>query len=360
MRSMAVTSKILLLVVILLVLYFVEMDFLLYARIQDHDVRPESNGTPYQSIVSCDINPLCYVTVKSLLLDYPNHFIFSPLAALTDNLLRISDSWTWVTPNIISGTHVFIAMAAGKCVSSSSLSHRRLGVILFQLRTWLDDMDGHVARKRFNITGERSVVGSTGYLVDGICDGLGCIALIIGVGVFLAKNPTRRAAYDKLQNIPIFSNSDKTHSNVKNPAFAKSITTMLFVASHLALSSIAWNRYISLYQDLLESDLDTPSTYIEALCARQTVVFRSNTFWILSLCWKLVNFHATLDYLLIAIFFDRIWKYAKSTRWLYFLVIILLVYVSESHYWRSYAYVHGVPTFLDDEPYSSVSTFAYR
>ena len=69
-----------------------------------------------------------------------------------------------------------------------SLGYRRVGVVLFQFRTFLDDLDGHVARVKRHIRGERSEIGTTGYYVDGICDGLGCIALMVGVFVFLKNN----------------------------------------------------------------------------------------------------------------------------------------------------------------------------
>lgn len=177
-------SRSFLTILILLTLYFLGMDLLLY---------------------SCDFNPLCTVTVKGLMLDHPNHFLLSPLAAIMDDLLQISSSWIWVTPNAISCFHIFIAVAAGKCVSSDSLSYRRLGVIVFQARTWLDDLDGHVARKRAKINGERSDIGSTGYIIDGICDGLGCIAFIIGLYQFLARNSSRRGGYDKLPQLPVSS-----------------------------------------------------------------------------------------------------------------------------------------------------------
>ncbi|KOX74136.1 putative ATP-dependent RNA helicase DHX35 [Melipona quadrifasciata] len=208
------------------------------------------------------------------MLDHPNHFLLSPLAAIMDDLLHISSSWVWVTPNAISCFHVLIAVLAGKCVSSDSLSYRRLGVILFQARTWLDDLDGHVARKRANIK-------------------------------------TSNAA---LRNI-------------------------LLMTVHLFLTSAAWNRYIYLYQDLLETEYRTPSISREHLYARQTTVFRSSSFTIITLCWKFLNFHAVMDYLLLAIFFDRMREYIRLIRWSSYVVVLLLVYVTEFHFLRAYTYI---------------------
>lgn len=118
------------------IIYFVVMDVSLYSRVKYYRVKETANDTPpYRPTIPCDLNPLCAVTVKGLTLDHPNHFLLSPLAALMDKILGISESWYWLTPNLISGFHVFVAVLAGKFVSSESLTQRRLGVMLFQLRT---------------------------------------------------------------------------------------------------------------------------------------------------------------------------------------------------------------------------------
>lgn len=112
------------------------------------------------------------------------------MAVLFDDLLGFSRS-DIITPNMISFFHVFVAILAGRMIASDSLGYRRLGVVLFQIRTFLDDLDGHVARTKKHVRGERSEIGTTGYYVDGICDGLGCIALMLGVFVYLKNNPPR-------------------------------------------------------------------------------------------------------------------------------------------------------------------------
>lgn len=335
-------------ILILLTVYFLAMDLLLYSRIQRYDVRPTTNGTRYISIVPCDYDPLCTVTVKGLMLDHPNHFLLSPLAAIMDDLLHISSSWTWVTPNSISYFHILVAVLAGKCVSSDSLSYRRLGVILFQARTWLDDLDGHVARKRANIAGERSDVGSSGYIVDGVCDALGCLALIIGLYQFLARNSSRRWGYDKLLQLPVSSSIMEPGNGIQKSSNI-ALRNVLLITVHLFLTSATWNRYIYLYQDLLETKYRTPPISRERLYARQTIVIRSLSFWIIALCWKFINFHAMMDYLLLAIFFDRMREYIRLVRWSSYVIVLLLVYVTEFHFLRAYTYVRDVSSLIDEQ-----------
>ncbi|XP_071863672.1 ceramide phosphoethanolamine synthase-like [Bombus fervidus] len=349
--STTLVSRSFLAILILMTLYFLGMDLLLYSRTQNYDIRPISNGTQYVSIIPCDFNPLCTVTIKGLMLDHPNHFLLSPLAAIMDDLLHISSSWIWVTPNTISCFHVLIAVLAGKCVSNDSLSYRRLGVILFQARTWLDDLDGHVARKRANINGERSDIGSSGYIIDGICDAFGCVVFIIGLYQFLARNSSRRGGYDKLPQLPVSSVLEPGNVTLKTSNAA--LRNILLIAVHLFLSSAAWNRYIYLYQDLLETEYRTTPISREHFYARQTAIFRSLSFTIITLCWKFLNFHAVMDYLLLAIFFDRMREYIRLVKWSLYVVVLLLVYVTEFHYLRAYTYMQDVPSLIDEEISSS-------
>lgn len=328
----------------LFLLYFVGMDLLLYLRVQDYDVRPSLNDTrasPYHSPILCDLNPICTVTVKAMTLDHPNHYILSPLASLTDYLLSISHSWTWLTPNAISISHVVVAVIGARYITRSSLFHRRVGVVLFQVRAWLDDLDGHVARTRLNVKGERSDVGSIGYLVDGLCDGLGCIALVIGVFFFLKRN-SNRTGYERLPIRTLSSSTSSSYNSVSSTSFWRSpLYNVLMVGLHLSLTSIAWNRYISVYQDLLESDVPSMLSR-EDLYDRQTVVFRSSSFWTITLAWKIFNFHAMMDYMLLAIFLDRIWEYVRFAWWQLPTVLFLLVLISELHYTYTYVKILSV------------------
>lgn len=330
---------------LLLLLYFIGMDLLLYFRVQNYDIRPSANDTqasPYYSLIPCDLNPICTVTVKAMMLDYPNHYILSPLASLIDYLLDISHSWTWLTPNIISVSHVTIAIIGARYITENSLFSRQVGVVLFQVRAWMDNLDGHVARTRLNIKGERSDVGSIGFFVDGICDGLGCIALIVAVFIFLKRNTNDCVNYERSGRAPLLSSLP--HSAISSNSCRKSpLYNMLIVSLHFSLISIAWNRYISMYQDLLETD-DILLINQKDFYDRQTVVFRSTVFWAITFVWRLFNFHAMMDFILLAIFLPgnlryRIQEYVRLTWWQLPAVLLLLVFISELHYINAYTYV---------------------
>ncbi|XP_065073630.1 ceramide phosphoethanolamine synthase [Ochlerotatus camptorhynchus] len=353
-------SKLLLTLLFLLVIFFVWMDVNLYIRIQDYPIRDNEirliNGStvlkptlpvtspyatssvPYRqplvaaryedvAWVSCDLNPLCDVTVKAMMLDHTNHYLFAPMATVADNLAGFSKG-ELITPNMISFFHVFVAIASGRMIASDSLGYRRIGVILFQFRTFLDDLDGHVARAKKHIRGERSDIGSAGYYIDGICDGLGCIALMIGVFIFLKNNPPRRG-YTQLQSIIPVSEAKNSESGViykVKVTTKKVVRKVLCYSGILLLSSTGWNRYIAIYQDMLEREDVTPTQFLH-----QESVFRSTGFFFICWLWRIFNVHALLHFLLLSIFCDKLWEYLRMIQYAGFVTLLVIISVAEMH-----------------------------
>lgn len=366
-------SKILLTSLFMLIIWYIYMDVSLYLRIQHfpiernyhfnesnvgklsnhqrlssptlypsstHHSMPNSTANPpitkrplsYEDVVwiSCDINPLCHVTVKAILLDHTNHYLFAPLATIFDTVIGFSRS-TFITANMISVFHVFVAILAGRFVASDSICYRRLGVVLFQFRTFLDDLDGHVARQKKNIRGERSEIGTTGYYVDGVCDGLGCIALMIGVFVYLRNNPPRRG-YTQLQAILPTTNDATLRTTEAGITYKVKVTTkkvarkIVCFSGQLLLSSTGWNRYIALYQDMLERNDVKPIQF-----ERQNVIFRSEWFFSIAWIWRIVNVHALLHCLLLSIFCDKLWEFLRTIQYIGFVVLLVIICVTEMH-----------------------------
>lgn len=306
---------------------------------------PHQNAfTRYEDVVwiSCDYNPLCHVTIKSVMLDHTNHYIFAALATLFDRWLSLTDS-TWISPNIISCSHVFVAILAAKCIASDGLNTRRLGVILFQVRTFLDDVDGHIARQRRHIRGERSEIGSTGFYVDGICDGLGCIALLIGVFVYLRNNPPRRK-YTPMQAqiLPVLDGKSECLVYKTNMTANKVARKIVCFGGQLLLSSIGWNRYISVYQETLERNDVQPKEFL-----RQMIVFRTNLFFCVFWMWRIVNVHSLLHCLLLAVFCDRIWAFLRYVQYLGFIVLLAVICVSEIHVLDVQRFVYHASWWID-------------
>lgn len=239
---------------------------------------------------------------------------------------------------MISFFHVLVAIAAGRLIASDSLSYRRFGVVIFQFRTFLDDLDGHVARQHKHIRGERSEIGTSGYYIDGLCDALGCVALMIGVFVHLMNNPPRRG-YTQLQPILPMSSESKAGGSGGNCAdndigvvYKFKVTTrkvarkVLCFSGQLLLSSTGWNRYIALYQDMLERNDVTAVQYV-----RQLFIFKSEWFFCVAWLWRVVNVHALLHCLLLSLFCDKLWEFLHAIQYIGYVVLLVIICLTEMH-----------------------------
>ncbi|KAF7284620.1 hypothetical protein GWI33_021812 [Rhynchophorus ferrugineus] len=320
-------SKILLTLLVLVLFYYAFMDFNLYIRIKNYPIsrlveHTNVTAVKYEDVtwVKCLINPLCEVTVKAVLLDHTNYYLFAPLVTIVDTYIFNISSISFITPNAISFFHVLVAIVSAYAVSSGNLAYRRVGVVLFELRTWLDDLDGHVARVRKHIKGERSEIGTTGYYVDGICDAMGCTALIIGILIFFKNNPPRRG----YMQIPTTNDESNYCGKI---AMKKVFKKMACFTLQLIISSSAWNRYIALYQDLLERDDVTPAQF-----DNQILVMTSSFFYFVCWLWRLVNIHNMLHCLLLAIFCDRLWEFLCYVQFWGFGLLFSVACVSEIHF----------------------------
>lgn len=329
-------SKFLVSLLFATLIYYGYMDYNLYVRINNYPINHvtvnENISVEYQDVtwVKCEINPLCEVTVKALLLDHTNYYLLAPLVTLADKLMRISEI-ALITPNSISFFHVFVAILSAKCVSSGNLAYRRIGVVLFEFRTWLDDLDGHVARVRKHIKGERSEIGTSGYYIDGVCDALGCTALVVGILIFFKNNPPRRG----YMQLP--TNAEDNLYCGKVVAMKKLFKKLFFFVVQMIISSAAWNRYIALYQDLLEEPTDNNLLQTQ----HQYVVLTSLIFYTICWLWRVVNIHNMLHCLLLAIFCDKLWEFLCLIQYLGYGILFSVICATELHFIEAKNYVYG-------------------
>ncbi|XP_063390295.1 ceramide phosphoethanolamine synthase [Cydia fagiglandana] len=348
-------SKVLTLLLLVTFIYCICMDTFLFLRIQNYRLDifgnvPEnsSESSTFKSIlkdanyedvlwVPCSINPLCHPTVKALMIDHINHYIYGPFCSLVDIALGISKRWLFLTPNMISFFHVFVALIGAKLLTCQSLAARRFAVVLFQIRMFLDDLDGHVARERKNIKGERTEVGTAGFWIDGICDLLGVIAMMVGILVFLKNNPPRRGyrdtpvstlPYHQLKEINTSEDLEKDHTAEIGISYKTKVTYQRIIqviglfSGQMLLSSLAWNRYIDIYQELLENNAEYD------LIRRETM-FRSGLFFFATSLWRIVNPHSYLHLLSLAVFCDKTWPFLKVVHYSGYVCLVVAVGTSE-------------------------------
>lgn len=304
--------------------YFLWMDVALYHRIQSlHLVGPTPAPAP-----SSLFSPFTGISVKMMMLDQVNNYIHGPLANLFDKMTRFTEVFYFITPNMISVAGVVSAFAAAKAVTGESLAVQRLGVLLMTLRTFLDALDGQVARSRMGIVRLMSVRQTTGYMVDGVCDTIGIIAFLVGCFVHL-----RRRVLSSKHYLPMVqqegsadkaaSNGGSTFSVVQHPV-KRVVVVVLCFGAQLAIGCFFWDRYINEYHVLLE--LPAPGKEVA-----QTEVLRSSMMWIIMWFWRVSNSHALIHMFLFAIYINRMWEFLLWIQYIGFVVLGTLVVFTEFH-----------------------------
>lgn len=91
------------------------------------------------------------------MLDHVNSYILQPLSEQLVAITSFPQALPWLTANHISFLGVLAAMAAAYLVNNDQLYMRRIGVLMFVLRQFLDDLDGLVARFHMGIDTKKQV-----------------------------------------------------------------------------------------------------------------------------------------------------------------------------------------------------------
>ncbi|KAG9510199.1 Sodium- and chloride-dependent GABA transporter 2, partial [Fragariocoptes setiger] len=128
------------------------------------------------------------LSIKLMMTDPIDNYLFAPLAQAFVELTQFNRYLFFISPNMISYTGVLAALIAAKLVSSNSSTLHMLSVIVFQIRTWLDALDGIVARSRLGIHKHLSLSATSGYVIDGTCDTIGFVAYMIGCYLYLRNH----------------------------------------------------------------------------------------------------------------------------------------------------------------------------
>ncbi|WAQ97747.1 CPESY-like protein [Mya arenaria] len=262
------------------VAFFVAMDTHLYFTLQKTSLVHQDPPVPGKW------SPFKPLSMKLILTDPYNHYVMGPSAEYFDEITGFSKVLYFITPNMISITHVITSIISAKLVASESLAKRRFGILLYQFRSWLDDLDGVVFRSHNNQSGSyRSNHNTLGYYVDIYSDIVGGIALMFGVLFYLYKSlpvcngnknytplpltkpqeskngstspvpnnsPNRKFNFNILS---VFGSSERpVHGYTKKFIFYK----VLCVGLCIAIASGTWDKVVEKYTYLYQTDLKDP------------------------------------------------------------------------------------------------------
>lgn len=260
--------------------------------------------------------------------DQTNNYVMVLTAEYFDLWTGFSKEFPSVTPNMVSMIHIIIALIASKYISSDNLKDRRHGVIMFEIKTWLDSLDGVIHRSHSNDPVYKSHKTTLGYFVDGISDTISGIGISLGVLFFLFKT---RHGNNKVRktNLPAdIENNIDNYEKVHLPENSKKslIWICWCYGFQIAVASASWDKRIEGMEYVLQTDLKNKTQ-----TALQTSMLHSLTTWCVMYIWKLLCGLSLLQVYMVVIFMDKIWEFLSFLQYIGYVVLFILNIITVLH-----------------------------
>jgi len=209
-------------------------------------------------------------TIKLRMQDHFAHHLYLPFCEWMENNLHLSQI-PGITPNAITALHFCLAIIAGRLVASSSLSYRRLGVVIYFTRNMLDTLDGVIYRATATSHDYLSGWGTYGYMIDGMADTVGGLFIMAGTVYRLNKhlpfkNPEllsklkhKNRNYDGESSERLISTEESCSDNEKTEEgyglkrFSRQTVnlTIFFYTITIIMRSALWDHFNHGYHELL-------------------------------------------------------------------------------------------------------------
>ncbi|XP_059147324.1 ceramide phosphoethanolamine synthase-like [Physella acuta] len=311
--------------------YFLVMDVFLFARFRFTslvlDSRPGAPGEIY--------SPFTHLSVKAVLSDHVRHYFMTPVAEYLNVLTGFSSLFPFITPNLLSVTHLLCAFIAGKFISSEHLQDRQIGVLIFFFRTWLDSFDGTVFRAQSGVHLQyNSVYSSSGYFIDGFFDTLGGFFLSFGVFFYLLKRYGPRSSSAMM---PTWTKDPESCTEELQPIGGQPTAVyscrVLFckVLSYgvcLAVAGVCWDRTVKEFTEVFQTELTDPS-----LSALQFKLSHNMATMVIFCFWRFISGQTVQTYMQIALYMDKVMDFLRYSQWILLaltlpLYVITVLYIS--------------------------------
>ena len=228
--------------------FFVWMDMSFYDELREY-------GSFYNDTVA-ETLMFPVKTVKVRLQDHSGHYVHLPSMQLLEDKFKVSEI-PGVTPNLITGIHLVLAIVAARCFTSGNLCVRRLGCALYIWRCQLDLLDGVVYRAQQKMRNQyTSGWGTVGYLIDAFADFMGGILIAVSCTIFLnrylpIKRVKTRTHDEEMGRKPAFDNGSEVAKLIHVSRRSVNIK-MILVTIQIMIRSGLWDYYCRSYHDLLE------------------------------------------------------------------------------------------------------------
>ena len=293
------------LVLVAVAIYLIWMDVALYINLQQLpplkerlESKAKPPGTPF--------SPFEPITIKLLMMCPPMQYIDLPLATWIEDATQIS---IYVTPNMVSIFGCICGLIAARLFYYESYKLRLLGFVFFRIRDLADNLDGIVARQRAHELKMNIKPGTFGFAMDGICDGIADVTVIIAVGIYLLRNNIQNTDnYKRLkdeESLEVKENPKNLWSKLKNLQlqwFMPIVGKTILFACLFGICSGIWNYFMYHYHLLFDTDLIAQSEFQQEI---QLAVLKSPMMWLIIFIWRWINAVTMIEFFIIAILYNK-------------------------------------------------------
>lgn len=179
-----------------------------------------------------------------------------------------------------------------------------------------------------------------GFAMDGICDGIADVSVIIAVGFYLLRS----AGNQNTDNYKRIKDEESAESkeikvslwsklkNLQLQWFMPIVGKTILFACIFGISSGIWNYFMYHYSILFDTDLIAQSEHQQAI---QLAVLKSPIMWLVIFIWRWINGVTMIEYFIIAILYDKADEFLNGMKQHGSLVVLTASILTYIHY--SYA-----------------------
>lgn len=176
-----------------------------------------------------------------------------------------------------------------------------------------------------------TIINTSGYFIDGACDGLAFILFVFACFVGSLRAHRRKTAETPCCGNKVATETPATYILLQPPSYAASTAggnklpgptfpktnyyrrrlakNYMLVIVQMAVSAFFWNFFLNKYHALLDPDLSKGLTTRTPL---QSEVFKSSLMTLIMWLWRCLNPHAITNYFLVAVWLNRPSHYGRQ------------------------------------------------
>ena len=260
--SLSPNQRVMLLFLVAVVLsYYVIMDVTLYSALQSvtdlvHEKKvPGTMWSPFRPL-----------SVKLIMQDPTTHYVLTPMSEYFNEFTHFSDVFYFISPNMITFTHLTLSFVSAKFIVSDSLKSRRIGVLIYELRSFLDAFDGTVFRSRAANKKYESHHSEIGFWIDSTSDTIGGFTLSFAVLFFFYWKGSPKKELSPLPWAMDEKNGNRNDCNgEKHDIRSYKYYTKKFIfwvcfcyGAQVGISSAMWDQTMWKLTDIFNTEMASP------------------------------------------------------------------------------------------------------